>query len=138
MRRLTRTVFTTVSLATFLSLTSVHSYAVQPAIQILGVMKQKDQWQVGTVDNQGDKYCAMVGNFDQASVLAFARNPAGFGSLAIEFREDMFTKGKDYEVQLTVDTGIPMTFTGKASNARSLVIQIGRAIHQFLVSGGKF
>jgi hypothetical protein len=126
MRRLTRTVFTTVSLATFLSLTSVHSYAVQPAIQILGVMKQKDQWQVGTVDNQGDKYCAMVGNFDQASVLAFARNPAGFGSLAIEFREDMFTKGKDYEVQLTVDTGIPMTFTGKASNARSLVIQIGQ------------
>ena len=126
MRRLSRTVFTTVSIAAFLSLTSVHSYAVQPAIQILGVMKQKDQWQVGTVDNQGDKYCAMVGNFDQASVLAFARNPSGFGSLAIEFREDMFTKGKDYEVQLAVDTGIPMTFTGKASNARSLVMQIGQ------------
>lgn len=126
MRRLSRTVLTTVSLAAFLSLTSVHSYAVQPAVQILGVMKQKDQWQVGTVDNQGDKYCAMVGNFDQASVLAFARNPAGFGSLAIEFRDDMFTKGKDYEVQLAVDTGIPMTFTGKASNTRSLVIQIGQ------------
>lgn len=126
MRRLARTAFTTVSLATFLSLVSAHSYAVQPAIQILGVMKQKDQWQVGTVDNQGDKYCAMVGNFDQASVLAFARNPEGFGSLAIEFRDDMFKKGKDYEVQLAVDTGIPMTFTGKASNTRSLVIQIGQ------------
>lgn len=126
MRRLARTAFTTFSLATFLSLVSAHSYAVQPAIQILGVMKQKDQWQVGTVDNQGDKYCAMVGNFDQASVLAFARNPEGFGSLAIEFRDDMFQKGKDYEVQLAVDTGIPMTFTGKASNTRSLVIQIGQ------------
>lgn len=126
MRRLARTAFTTFSLATFLSLVSAHSYAVQPAIQILGVMKQKDQWQVGTVDNQGDKYCAMVGNFDQASVLAFARNPEGFGSLAIEFRDDMFKKGKDYEVQLAVDTGIPMTFTGKASNTRSLVIQIGQ------------
>jgi len=126
MRRLTRSAFTTVSLAALLSLISVHSYAVQPAVQILGVLKQKDQWQVGTVDNQGDKYCAMVGNFDQASVLAFARNPAGFGSLAIEFRDDLFTKGKDYEVQLAVETGIPMTFTGKASNARSLVIQIGQ------------
>lgn len=124
MRRLTRTV-TTVSLAAFLSLTGVHSNAAQPTVKILGVMKQKDKWQVGTVDNQGDKYCAMVGSFDQASVLAFARNPAGFGSLAIEFQDDIFTKDKDYEVQLAVDTGIPMTFTGVASNARSLVIQIG-------------
>ena len=126
MRRLARSVFTTVSLAALLSLISVHSYAVQPAVQILGVLKQKDQWQVGTVDHQGEKYCAMVGNFDQASILAFARNPAGFGSLAIEFRDELFTKGKDYEVSLSVDTGIPMTFTGKASNARSLVIQIGQ------------
>jgi len=126
MRRSTRTALTTVSLAALLSLTSVQSFAVQPAIQILGVLKAKDSWQVGSVETQGAEYCAMISHFDQASVLAFARNADGYGSLAIEFQDKMFNQGKTYEIQLSVDTGVPRTFSGKATNPRALVIQIGQ------------
>ena len=126
MRRSTRTALTTVSLAALLSLTSVQSFAVQPAIQILGVLKAKDNWQVGSVETQGAEYCAMISHFDQASVLAFARNADGYGSLAIEFQDKMFNQGKNYEIQLSVDTGMPRTFSGKATNPRALVIQIGQ------------
>ncbi len=94
MRRSSFYALTSVSLAA-LMLAATATQAVQPAVQILGVLKPKDQWNVGTVNDKGAPYCAMVGKFDQASTLAFARSPDGFGSLGIEFFDDMFKPGKN-------------------------------------------
>lgn len=124
MRRSSFYALTSVSLAALL-LAATATQAMQPAVQILGVLKPRDQWKVGTVESEGAPYCAMVGKFDQASTLAFARSPEGFGSLGIEFFDDMFKPGKKYEVTLTLEKLAPRTFTGEATTARSLVLQIG-------------
>ncbi|MDP2205696.1 MAG: hypothetical protein Q8K65_05260 [Alphaproteobacteria bacterium] len=124
MRRPSFYVLTSVSLAALMALATV-TEAMQPAVQMLGVLKPKEQWKVGTVDASGAPYCAMVGKFDQASTLAFARSPDGFGSLGIEFHDDLFKTGKKYEVSLALENLAPRTFSGEASTARSLVLQIG-------------
>lgn len=124
MRRPSFYVLTSVSLAALMTVATV-TEAMQPAVQMLGVLKPKEQWKVGTVDASGAPYCAMVGKFDQASTLAFARSPEGFGSLGIEFHDDLFKTGKKYEVSLTLENLAPRTFSGEASTARSLVLQIG-------------
>jgi len=124
MRRSSFYVLTSVSLAALMALATV-TEAAQPTVQMLGVLKPKEQWKVGTVDASGAPYCAMVGKFDQASTLAFARSPEGFGSLGIEFHDDLFKTGKKYVVSLTLENLAPRTFSGEASTARSLVLQIG-------------
>lgn len=135
MRRPSFCVLTSVSLAALMALATV-TEAMQPAVQMLGVLKPKEQWKVGTVDASGAPYCAMVGKFDQASTLAFARSPDGFGSLGIEFHDDLFKTGKKYEVSLALENLAPRTFSGEASTARSLVLQIGEddALYESLSS----
>jgi len=124
MRRSRFFALTSVSLAALMALATAVE-ATQPAVQMLGVLKPKEQWKVGTVDSSGAPYCAMVGKFDQASTLAFARSVEGFGSLGIEFFDDLFKPGKKYEVTLTLENLAPRTFSGEATTARSLVLQIG-------------
>ena len=124
MRRAAFFALTSVSLAALMTVATL-AHAVQPNVQMLGVLKSKQQWKVGTVESGDAPYCAMVGKFDQGSTLAFALSPEGFGSLGIEFQERLFKPGRKYEVELDIEKFGTRTFSGTASTARSLILQIG-------------
>lgn len=124
MRRLSLYALTSVSVAALLAVTSV-SMAVPPNVRILGLLQPKEKWNVATVEEGKNTYCAMVGKFDQASTLAFARSPEGFGSLGIEFLDEVFKPGRKYEVTLDIGKLPSRTFSGEATSARALILQIG-------------
>lgn len=124
MRRLSLTAAAIVSTAVLLTTTSV--FAIAPAKVNMGTLKPQGTWKVGTVDQGGEHYCAMVGTYNNKVVAAFARNPQGLGSLALDFGDAMFTPGKSYDVSLAADGTQSRTFKGRASTERSLVVQIGK------------
>lgn len=124
MRRLSLTAAAIVSTAVLLTTTSV--LAIAPAKVNMGTLKPQGSWKVGTVDQGSERYCAMVGTYNNNVVAAFARNPQGLGSLALDFGDAMFTPGKAYDVGLTAEGLGARTFKGRASTERSLVIQIGQ------------
>jgi hypothetical protein len=92
----------------------------------LGLLKPGAQWKVGTVEAGGQSYCAMVNKFDKNVVLAFARSPEGYGSLAMDFRENFFVVGNKYEVTLRPEAGVARHLSARASSARSVVVQMGQ------------
>lgn len=124
MRRSHLTALAAVSIAALLSATS--TLAVTPPTMNLGFLKPQEQWKVGTVNADGASYCAMVNKFEKQVVLAVARNPEGFGSLAVDFREAFFEPGEEYEVALKIDGGRTRTLVGRASSDRSVVVQVGQ------------
>ena len=124
MRRLSLTAAAIVSTAVLLTTTSV--MAISPAKVNMGSLKPQGSWKVGTVDQGSERYCAMVGTYNNNVVAAFARNPQGLGSLALDFGDAMFTPGKSYDVSLTAEGMSSRSFKGRASTERSLVVQIGQ------------
>lgn len=125
MRRSHLGFLTAVSLAALVS-ASTSTQAVTPPTMNLGLLKPQDHWKVGTVNADGASYCAMVGKFDKQVVLAFARSPEGYGSIAMDFRERFFEPAAEYEVDLKVDGSKTRTLVGRASSDRSVVVQVGQ------------
>ena len=123
MRRFNLTAATLVSTALLMTTTSV--FAVGTAKVDLGLLKPQSSWKVGTVASGAENYCAMVGNYDRNVVVAFAQNPDGLGSVAVDFGQDVFTPGQQYDVSLSADSGTPQMLKGRASSAHSLVVQVG-------------
>lgn len=123
----------------FITLLAAGAGAATGPTMNLGHLKPQDQWKVGTVEANGAAYCAMVSRFEKQVVLAFARNPDGYGSLAMDFREKFFTPGRDYEVTLKPQGGKTRRLEGRASSDRSVVVQIGKdeALFGDLARGGK-
>jgi hypothetical protein len=91
----------------------------------LGMFRQQDTWDVGAVRTAGASYCAMISRFDKNVALAFARNPRGYSSVAVDFQEDFFRAGSSYEVALQVNNGKAQRLIGRASTARSIIVQTG-------------
>ncbi len=71
MRRLSLTAAAIVSTAVLLTTTSV--LAIAPAKVNMGTLKPQGSWKVGTVDQGSERYCAMVGTYNNNVVAAFAR-----------------------------------------------------------------
>lgn len=90
-----------------------------------GTLKPQGKWKVGVVQAPGKSYCAMMNQFDKQVVLAFARNPEGFGSIAVDVRENLFMTGREYEVVMRMDKGKPRHFTGRANNTHAVIVQVG-------------
>jgi hypothetical protein len=125
MRRFSPMIFASVSFAALLIAVGMQASAAE--VTNLGLLHQQDKWRVGTVDdNSGKPYCAMVNKFSKGAVLALARNPDGYGSLAVDFEEKHFTQGMDYEVGLSTPKGGARTLQGNASTEQSMIIQIGQ------------
>jgi len=124
MNRFRLAILGTVSAFTLLAAATA-SQAVSPPVMNLGLLRSGEQWKVGTVDANGLAYCAMVGKFDKQVVLAVARSPDGYGSIAVDFREKFFEPGSEYEVTLKPDGGKERTLQARASSPRSVVVQVG-------------
>ncbi|MEZ0262789.1 MAG: hypothetical protein ACAH80_17420 [Alphaproteobacteria bacterium] len=126
-----------VSVAALVS-AATSSQAVQPAPLVLGVLKPLDSWKVGTVDAQGASFCAMVNKYSSGVGLAFARSPEGYGSVALDLRDNVFKYNQSYEVTLKSDQAGTRTLPGKATSQRSLVVQIGedKALYDGLKRNG--
>lgn len=94
----------------------------------LGHVTPKGGWEVGTVnpEDAGSAYCAMVGHFDKHVVFAIARNPDGFNSIALDFRDRFFEPGQMYPVKIDLDGAASKEFEGRAGSDRSLIVQIGK------------
>lgn len=85
-------------------------------------------WRIGSVQARGDDrpaYCAMVNQFTNGAVLAFARNAVGAGSLAVDFRRDLFETGKSYSIVVKVDKDTERRLDAVANSTRSVIIQTG-------------
>ncbi len=116
----------------FLSLLTLSALAIltstaasaAPAVD-LGSLNQQDNWNVGIVRTQGATYCAMISQFDKETALAFASNPRGFGSIAIDFRENFFHPGTAYEVAMQTDDVKARKFIAHASSTHSVIVQTG-------------
>ncbi|MDD9900556.1 MAG: hypothetical protein OXT65_06220 [Alphaproteobacteria bacterium] len=91
----------------------------------LGTLRAQDKWQVGTVETGSLSYCAMMNKYDNQAVLAFARNPDGFGSVALDFKDDVFDQGREYNVALKPSAGAVRDLKGRATSGRSIVVQLG-------------
>lgn len=124
MRRKHLAALMSVSVAALIS-AATSSQATQTGPLVMGVLKPADSWKVGTVDAQGASFCAMVTKYNSGVGLAFARSPEGYGSVAIDLRENVFKFNKTYEVTLKTDKTGPRTLPGKATSERSMVVQIG-------------
>ncbi|MEZ0225477.1 MAG: hypothetical protein ACAH83_13050 [Alphaproteobacteria bacterium] len=137
MRRSTLAVLATVSLAALVSVATA-SEAVQPPGVILGVLKPVEDWKVGTVKVSGASFCAMVNKFDSGIGLAFARSPEGYGTVAMDVRQNLFTPNNTYDVQLKASGGVTRKVQGKATSARSIVLQVGqdKALYDALNGNG--
>jgi len=93
----------------------------------LGLLKQKNGWKIGTVNaNDGTVYCAMVNRFSDDTILAFSRNQKSEDSIAIDFKNSLFTRGIKYLVSLGSDTKNKNNFSARANSDKSLVIELGR------------
>lgn len=123
MRRTYLTAVTVVSTALLLTTTSMLAIGASKAE--FGMLKQQDGWKVGTVENGGENYCAMVGNYDKNVVVAFARNPDGLNSMALDLGQDLFKTGQQYDVNLAADGDRPRVMKARASSPRALVVQTG-------------
>lgn len=118
-------------LAATTSLAPIRAEATQtPPVPMinLGHVTPKGGWEVGTVnpEDAGSAYCAMVGHFDKHVVFAIARNPDGFNSVALDFRDRFFEPGQMYPVKIDLDGAASKEFEGRAGSDRSLIVQIGK------------
>ncbi|MBI1214227.1 MAG: hypothetical protein GC185_00245 [Alphaproteobacteria bacterium] len=125
MRRSYLTALATVSLAALLSF-STASEAVQAGLSFPDTLKAQNRWKVGIVNPKGASFCAMVNKFDNGVSLAFALNPEGMGSVALDLGKQAFNAGKDYPATLTTADGHVEKVTGHATSGQSVVMQIGR------------
>lgn len=92
-----------------------------------GWLKPQGEWKVGTASAaDGVPYCAMVNQYDEDVVLAFARNADGQGSVAVDFHKEFFTPGAPYEISLQIEDAKKLKLTGRASSERSVVVQVGQ------------
>jgi hypothetical protein len=137
MRRKHLAALVSVSVAALIS-AATSSQATQREPLVLGLLKPADDWKVGTVDAQGASFCAMVTKYSSGVGLAFARSPEGYGSVAIDLRENVFKFDQNYEVTLKTDKAGARTLPGKATSERSMVVQIGddKALYDSFKSNG--
>lgn len=125
MRRSHLIVLASVSFAALVSAATTSQAVVTPKMSF-GLLKPTEQWKVGTVQAKDAAYCAMVSRFDKEVVLAFARDTQGNSSVAMDFREQFFAPGAEYEVTLKTEGAKTRSFTARASSERSVVVQVGR------------
>src|ERR1035437_5554558 len=105
---------------------STTSRAFAPTVTDVGMLRPHNVWQVGAINAQNANYCAMVNQFDKEISLAFARNTAGFGSLAIDFPGGILETGMTYQITLQVDDLEVRQFNVRAASPRSIIVQIGQ------------
>jgi len=115
------------TLSAFALLTaSTGSRAFSPSVTDMGLLKPHGVWQVGSINAENATYCAMVSQFDKEISLAFARSPAGYGSLAIDFPGGILDTGMTYPITLQVDDMEARQFNVRAASPRSIIVQIGQ------------
>ena len=115
------------TLSAFALLTaSTASQAFAPSVTDMGLLRPHGDWHVGAINTHSANYCAMINQFDKEISLAFARNPSGYGSLAIDFPGEILETGTVYSVTLQVDDMEARQFNVRASSPHSVIIQIGQ------------
>lgn len=114
----------------FASLTGAAALAVAatPAYALgmdFGVLAPQSVWKIGTVKaKETTGYCAMASTFERDVVLALSRNGDREDSLAIDFRNEFLTAGKDYGATLRAEGGPDETLEAHASTNHSIVISL--------------
>ena len=108
----------------------------------LGTLNAQSNWSVGTVNGKRDTYCATVNSFKSSAgdiVLAIARDPSGYGSLAFDFPKAFFKANEEYDTSLTPGAASAKKLKGRASTDRSLIVQVGTddSFLQSMSKGGK-
>lgn len=121
-----RSVFKALATVSLAALVGVATSSQAMTSQALGALKQTDKWKVGIVDPEGQSFCAMVNRFEQNIGLAFALSPEGYGSVAVDVANETFSPGKTYDVTLKTNGKTISTFSGRATSARSIVVQVGQ------------
>lgn len=121
-----RSVFKALATVSLAALVGVATSSQAMTAQSLGALKQTDKWKVGIVDPEGQSFCAMVNRFEQNVGLAFALSPEGYGSVAVDVANEQFSPGKTYDVVLKTNGKTISTFSGRATSARSVVVQVGQ------------
>jgi hypothetical protein len=90
----------------------------------MGDLKLIENWKIGPVDTENGPSCAMIGRFEESSVLALSDNPQGRPSMAIAFAENTFEVGREYPVTLRGEKGSSVRINGVAANENSIVVDL--------------
>ncbi|MCC7305539.1 MAG: hypothetical protein IT558_04675 [Alphaproteobacteria bacterium] len=92
------------------------AFAAAPAF------KPSAPWNVGSASAGGQQICAIRGDFDNGFIVQFEGSGAAPDAVNIDFRQDAFTEGQDYQVDLGVPGAGRKTFPAKAISSQTLNI----------------
>lgn len=107
----------------FIFVSTIFSLIAQAAVP-----SAMQDWHVSPIipsSNDLKPYCAMANQFDNGFIVTHSRNNLGLGSMALDFPDAAFEKGRDYKITLAVDN-LSRDYAGIATKETLLIIKTGR------------
>lgn len=84
-------------------------------------------WAVSRVASESlGSYCTIAQKYSDETVLTFAQNVKGEYSLALDFKDQKFTAGKQQSISISIDGGKTKTFEATPQTENTVVLGIGR------------
>lgn len=84
-------------------------------------------WVVGAIpakSDTGTSYCSMKNNYPGGTMLVFARDSTGSGSIALDFHKDMFEVGRQFPVLMQIGV-VKRQATALAATKQVMIMQTG-------------
>jgi len=85
-------------------------------------------WSVSRIDptNGGAAYCTLARRFDGNTVITFARNTAGEGTIAVDFQQSLFDPNQTYRIGLQAGNGLQREFMTRPATPNAIVLRTGQ------------
>ncbi|MCB1539134.1 MAG: hypothetical protein KDJ49_09250, partial [Alphaproteobacteria bacterium] len=85
-------------------------------------------WSISRVDPTagGAPYCTLARRFDGNTVITFARNTSGEGTVAVDFQQPLFDPNQTYRIGLQAGNGLKREFLTRPATPNALVLRTGQ------------
>ena len=85
-------------------------------------------WSISRIDpkNGGASYCTLARRFNGNTVITFARNTSGEGTIAVDFQQSLFDPNQTYRIGLQAGDGLKREFMTRPATANAIVLRTGQ------------
>lgn len=85
-------------------------------------------WSVSRIEpsNGGAAYCTLARRFNGNTVITFARNTQGEGTIAVDFQQSLFDPNQTYRIGLQAGNGLKREFMTRPATPNAIVLRTGQ------------
>jgi len=95
-------------------------------------------WAVSRIDptNGSAAYCTLARRFSGNTIITFARNANGEGTIAVDFQQPLFSTDETYRIGLQAGDGMQREFMTRPATPNALVLRTGQDPEFFTALSG--